>query len=183
KVVAPFDEKSAQPTITVKAVDVVSNGEAANNEPEKAIVTVDTTKNGQKAPKGSLVKVYKAGELNTPIGEGVIDENGKAVITITENTNGAPQDIKSTDSLVATVQEVGTDGTTPVRAPSIPSAAVQVGTPAIGKHDANNPQSGGHEGDTTAPTTAPTLEALTDDTNLGAVKVKLPEDAKDGDRV
>ncbi|MDO9852267.1 hypothetical protein Q7458_12835, partial [Glaesserella parasuis] len=35
----------------------------------------------------------------------------------------------------------------------------------------------------TAPTTAPTLEALTDDTNLGAVKVKLPEDAKDGDRV
>ncbi|MDO9856453.1 hypothetical protein Q7451_10705, partial [Glaesserella parasuis] len=28
KVVAPFDEKSAQPTITVKAVDVVSNGEA-----------------------------------------------------------------------------------------------------------------------------------------------------------
>ncbi|MDE4015514.1 hypothetical protein NUS68_07090 [Glaesserella parasuis] len=70
-----------------------------------------------------------------------------------------------------------------MRAPSIPSAAVQVGTPAIGKHDANNPQSGGHEGDTTAPTTAPTLEALTDDTNLGAVKVKLPEDAKDGDRV
>ncbi|WP_426875681.1 Ig-like domain-containing protein [Glaesserella parasuis] len=183
KVVAPFDEKSAQPTITVKAVDVVSNGEAANNEPEKAIVTVDTTKNGQKAPKGSLVKVYKEGELNTPIGEGVIDENGKAVITITENTNGAPQDIKSTDSLVATVQEVGTDGTTPVKSPSIPSTAVQVGTPAIGKHDANNPQSGGHEGDTTAPTTAPTLEALTDDTNLGAVKVKLPEDAKDGDRV
>ncbi|MDG6448047.1 hypothetical protein QAY99_04765, partial [Glaesserella parasuis] len=178
KVVAPFDEKSAQPTITVKAVDVVSNGEAANNEPEKAIVTVTTT-----APKGSLVKVYKEGELNTSIGEGVIDENGKAVITITENTNGAPQDIKSTDSLVATVQEVGTDGTTPVKAPSIPSTAVQVGTPAIGKHDANNPQSGGHEGDTTAPTTAPTLEALTDDTNLGAVKVKLPEDAKDGDRV
>ncbi|MCT8517200.1 hypothetical protein KZ376_04400 [Glaesserella parasuis] len=183
KVVAPFDEKSAQPTITVKAVDVVSNGEAANNEPEKAIVTVDTTKNGQKAPKGSFVKVYKEGELNTSIGEGVIDENGKAVITITENTNGAPQDIKSTDSLVATVQEVGTDGTTPVKAPSIPSTAVQVGTPAIGKHDANNPQSGGHEGDETAPTTAPTLEALTDDTNLGAVKVKLPEDAKDGDRV
>ncbi|MDO9744138.1 hypothetical protein Q7455_10695, partial [Glaesserella parasuis] len=80
-------------------------------------------------------------------------------------------------------QEVGTDGTTPVKAPSIPSTAVQVGTPAIGKHDANNPQSGGHEGDETAPTTAPTLEALTDDTNLGAVKVKLPEDAKDGDRV
>uniref|UniRef100_UPI0013654E23 hypothetical protein n=2 Tax=Glaesserella parasuis TaxID=738 RepID=UPI0013654E23 len=88
-----------------------------------------------------------------------------------------------TDKLVATVQEVGTDGTTPVKAPSIPSTAVQVGTPAIGKHDANNPQSGGHEGDETAPTTAPTLEALTDDTNLGAVKVKLPEDAKDGDRV
>ncbi|MFK5198930.1 hypothetical protein, partial [Glaesserella parasuis] len=87
------------------------------------------------------------------------------------------------DKLVATVQEVGTDGTTPVKAPSIPSTAVQVGTPAIGKHDANNPQSGGHEGDETAPTTAPTLEALTDDTNLGAVKVKLPEDAKDGDRV
>ncbi|MDO9766229.1 hypothetical protein Q7523_12250, partial [Glaesserella parasuis] len=183
KVVAPFDEKSAQPTITVKAVDVVSNGEAANNEPEKAIVTVDTTKNGQKAPKGSLVKVYKAGELNTPIGEGVIDENGKAVITITENTNGAPQDIKSTDSLVATVQEVGTDGTTPVKAPSIPSTAVQVGTPAVGKHDANNPQSGGHEGDTTAPTTAPTLTAVTTDEGLGSVKVGLPTDAVEGDRV
>ncbi|MCT8580157.1 hypothetical protein KZ455_06590, partial [Glaesserella parasuis] len=114
-------------------------------------------------------------------------ENGKAVITITEKAKDpnstAPQDIKSEDKLVATVQEVGTDGTTPVKAPSIPSTAVQVGTPAIGKHDANNPQSGGHEGDETAPTTAPTLEALTDDTNLGAVKVKLPEDAKDGDRV
>ncbi|MCT8835810.1 hypothetical protein KZ461_01475, partial [Glaesserella parasuis] len=187
KVVAPFDEKSAQPTITVKAVDVVSNGEAANNEPEKAIVTVDTTKNGQKAPKGSFVKVYKEGELNTPIGEGVVGDNGQAVITITEKakdpSSKAPENITSTDKLVATVQEVGTDGTTPVKAPSIPSTAVQVGTPAIGKHDANNPQSGGHEGDTTAPTTAPTLEALTDDTNLGAVKVKLPEDAKDGDRV
>ncbi|MDP0351820.1 hypothetical protein Q7Z27_12655, partial [Glaesserella parasuis] len=87
------------------------------------------------------------------------------------------------DKLVATVQEVGTDGTTPVKAPSIPSAAVQVGTPAIGKHDANNPQSGGHEGDTTAPTTAPTLEALTDDANLGSVKVGLPTDAVEGDRV
>ncbi|MCT8562075.1 hypothetical protein KZ327_06550, partial [Glaesserella parasuis] len=122
-----------------------------------------------------------------PIGEGVVGENGKAVITITEKAKDpnstAPQDIKSEDKLVATVQEVGTDGTTPVKAPSIPSTAVQVGTPAIGKHDANNPQSGGHEGDETAPTTAPTLEALTDDTNLGAVKVKLPEDAKDGDRV
>ncbi|MFW9282996.1 hypothetical protein ACN2YO_01050 [Glaesserella parasuis] len=182
KVVAPFDEKSAQPTITVKAVDVVSNGEAANNEPEKAIVTVTTT-----APKGSLVKVYKAGELNTPIGEGVVGDNGQVVITITEKakdpSSKAPENITSTDKLVATVQEVGTDGTTPVKAPSIPSTAVQVGTPAIGKHDANNPQSGGHEGDETAPTTAPTLEALTDDTNLGAVKVKLPEDAKDGDRV
>ncbi|MCT8823672.1 hypothetical protein KZ326_04830 [Glaesserella parasuis] len=183
KVVAPFDDKTAQPTITVKPVDVVSNGEAANNEPEKAIVTVDTTKNGQKAPKGSLVKVYKEGELNTPIGEGVIDEHGKAVITITENTNSAPQDIKSTDSLVATVQEVGTDGTTPVKAPSIPSAAVQVGTPAIGKHDANNPQSGGHEGDETAPTTAPTLTAVTTDEGLGSVKVGLPTDAVEGDRV
>ncbi|MDG6272231.1 hypothetical protein QA316_03625 [Glaesserella parasuis] len=182
KVVAPFDEKSAQPTITVKAVDVVSNGEAANNEPEKAIVTVTTT-----APKGSLVKVYKAGELNIPIGEGVVGDNGQVVITITEKakdpSSKAPENITSMDKLVATVQEVGTDGTTPVKAPSIPSTAVQVGTPAIGKHDANNPQSGGHEGDETAPTTAPTLEALTDDTNLGAVKVKLPEDAKDGDRV
>ncbi|MDO9829982.1 hypothetical protein Q7348_06590 [Glaesserella parasuis] len=171
----------------MKAVDVVSNGEAANNEPEKAIVTVDTTKNGQKAPKGSFVKVYKAGELNTPIGEGVVGDNGQVVITITEKakdpSSKAPENITSTDKLVATVQEVGTDGTTPVKAPSIPSTAVQVGTPAIGKHDANNPQSGGHEGDETAPTTAPTLEALTDDTNLGAVKVKLPEDAKDGDRV
>ncbi|MCT8824291.1 hypothetical protein KZ326_08175 [Glaesserella parasuis] len=184
KVVAPFDEKSAQPTITVKAVDVVSNGEAANNEPEKAIVTVDTTKNGQKAPKGSLVKVYKAGELNTPIGEGVIDENGKAVITITENTNGAPQDIKSTDSLVATVQEVGTDGTTPVKSPSIPSTAVQVGTPAVGKHSNNDVEnSGGHEGDETEPKTAPTLTAISTDDGLGSVKVGLPADAVEGDRV
>ncbi|MDE4014659.1 hypothetical protein NUS68_02495, partial [Glaesserella parasuis] len=182
KVVAPFDEKSAQPTITVKPVDVVSNGEAANNEPEKAIVTVTTT-----APKGSLVKVYKEGELNTPIGEGVVGDNGQAVITITEKakdpSSKAPENITSTDKLVATVQEVGTDGTTPVKAPSIPSEAVQVGTPAIGKHDATNPQSGGHEGDTTAPATAPTLEALTDDANLGSVKVGLPTDAVEGDRV
>ncbi|MDP0471845.1 hypothetical protein Q7Y64_06965, partial [Glaesserella parasuis] len=187
KVVAPFDEKSAQPTITVKAVDVVSNGEAANNEPEKAIVTVDTTKNGQKAPKGSLVKVYKEGELNTPIGEGVVGDNGQVVITITEKakdpSSKAPENITSTDKLVATVQEVGTDGTTPVKAPSIPSTAVKVGTPAIGKHDANNPQSGGHEGDTTAPTTAPTLTAVTTDEGLGSVKVGLPTDAVEGDRV
>ncbi|MFW9272909.1 hypothetical protein ACSFB5_12040, partial [Glaesserella parasuis] len=122
---------------TVKAVDVVSNGEAANNEPEKAIVTVTTT-----APKGSLVKVYKAGELNIPIGEGVVGDNGQVVITITEKakdpSSKAPENITSMDKLVATVQEVGTDGTTPVKAPSIPSTAVQVGTPAIGKHDANN---------------------------------------------
>ncbi|MDG6475978.1 hypothetical protein, partial [Glaesserella parasuis] len=182
KVVAPFDEKSAQPTITVKAVDVVSNGEAANNEPEKAIVTVTTT-----APKGSLVKVYKEGELNTPIGEGVVGDNGQVVITITEKakdpSSKAPENITSTDKLVATVQEVGTDGTTPVKAPSIPSTAVQVGTPAIGKHDANNPQSGGHEGDTTVPTTAPTLTAVTTDEGLGSVKVGLPTDAVEGDRV
>ncbi|MDP0342706.1 hypothetical protein Q7Z58_11615, partial [Glaesserella parasuis] len=80
-------------------------------------------------------------------------------------------------------QEVGTDGTTPVKAPSIPSTAVQVGTPAVGKHDANNPQSGGHEGDTTAPTTAPTLTAVTTDEGLGSVKVGLPTDAVEGDRV
>ncbi|WP_200859975.1 hypothetical protein, partial [Glaesserella parasuis] len=171
KVVAPFDEKSAQPTITVKAVDVVSNGEAANNEPEKAIVTVTTT-----APKGSLVKVYKEGELNTPIGEGVVGENGKAVITITEKAKDpnstAPQDIKSEDKLVATVQEVGTDGTTPVKAPSIPSTAVQVGTPAVGKHSNNDVEnSGGHEGDETEPKTAPTLTAISTDDGLGSVKV------------
>ncbi|ATW43573.1 hypothetical protein A2U20_07100 [Glaesserella parasuis D74] len=183
KVVAPFDEKSAQPTITVKAVDVVSNGEAANNEPEKAIVTVTTT-----APKGSLVKVYKEGELNTPIGEGVVGENGKAVITITEKAKDpnstAPQDIKSEDKLVATVQEVGTDGTTPVKAPSIPSTAVQVGTPAVGKHSNNDVEnSGGHEGDETEPKTAPTLTAISTDDGLGSVKVGLPADAVEGDRV
>ncbi|MDP0351826.1 hypothetical protein Q7Z27_12695, partial [Glaesserella parasuis] len=104
----------------MKPVDVVSNGEAANNEPEKAIVTVT-----KKAPKGSFVKVYKEGELNTPIGEGVVGDNGQAVITITEKakdpSSKAPENITSTDKLVATVQEVGTDGTTPVKAPSIPS--------------------------------------------------------------
>ncbi|MDO9732531.1 hypothetical protein Q7530_11565, partial [Glaesserella parasuis] len=56
-------------------------------------------------------------------------------------------------------------------------------TPAVGKHDANNPQSGGHEGDTTAPTTAPTLTAVTTDEGLGSVKVGLPTDAVEGDRV
>ncbi|MDG6345814.1 hypothetical protein, partial [Glaesserella parasuis] len=188
KVVAPFDEKSAQPTITVKAVDVVSNGEAANNEPEKAIVTVDTTKNGQKAPKGSFVKVYKEGELNTPIGEGVVGDNGQAVITITEKakdpSSKAPENITSTDKLVATVQEVGTDGTTPVKAPSIPSTAVQVGTPAVGKHSNNDVEnSGGHEGDETEPKTAPTLTAISTDDGLGSVKVGLPADAVEGDRV
>ncbi|WP_420734768.1 hypothetical protein, partial [Glaesserella parasuis] len=170
-----------------KAVDVVSNGEAANNEPEKAIVTVDTTKNGQKAPKGSLVKVYKEGELNTPIGEGVIDENGKAVITITEKAKDpnstAPQDIKSEDKLVATVQEVGTDGT-PTKAPSVPSEAVKVGTPAVGKHSNNDVEnSGGHEGDNTPPTTAPTLTAEQTGNKRGAVTVALPSDAQVGDRV
>ncbi|MCT8835811.1 hypothetical protein KZ461_01480 [Glaesserella parasuis] len=183
KVVAPFDEKSAQPTITVKAVDVVSNGEAANNEPEKAIVTVTTT-----APKGSLVKVYKEGELNTPIGEGVVGDNGQVVITITEKakdpSSKAPENITSTDKLVATVQEVGTDGTTPVKAPSIPSTAVQVGTPAVGKHSNNDVEnSGGHEGDETEPKTAPTLTAISTDDGLGSVKVGLPADAVEGDRV
>ncbi|MCT8720335.1 hypothetical protein KZ383_02115 [Glaesserella parasuis] len=183
KVVAPFDEKSAQPTITVKAVDVVSNGEAANNEPEKAIVTVTTT-----APKGSLVKVYKEGELNTPIGEGVVGDNGQVVITITEKakdpSSKAPENITSTDKLVATVQEVGTDGTTPVKAPSIPSTAVQVGTPAVGKHSNNDVEnSGGHEGDNTPPTTAPTLTAEQTGNKRGAVTVALPSDAQVGDRV
>ncbi|MDG6362572.1 hypothetical protein, partial [Glaesserella parasuis] len=56
-------------------------------------------------------------------------------------------------------------------------------TPAIGKHDANNPQSGGHEGDETAPTTTPTLTAVTTDEGLGSVKVGLPTDAVEGDRV
>ncbi|MDO9833307.1 hypothetical protein Q7499_03820 [Glaesserella parasuis] len=182
KVVAPFDEKSAQPTITVKAVDVVSNGEAANNESEKAIVTVTTT-----APKGSLVKVYKEGELNTSIGEGVVGENGKAVITITEKAKDpnstAPQDIKSEDKLVATVQEVGTDGT-PTKAPSVPSEAVKVGTPAVGKHSNNDVEnSGGHEGDNTPPTTAPTLTAEQTGNKRGAVTVALPSDAQVGDRV
>ncbi|MDE4015681.1 hypothetical protein NUS68_07950 [Glaesserella parasuis] len=172
----------------MKAVDVVSNGEAANNEPEKAIVTVDTTKNGQKAPKGSFVKVYKEGELNTPIGEGVVGDNGQAVITITEKakdpSSKAPENITSTDKLVATVQEVGTDGTTPVKAPSIPSTAVQVGTPAVGKHSNNDVEnSGGHEGDETEPKTAPTLTAISTDDGLGSVKVGLPADAVEGDRV
>ncbi|MDE4031945.1 hypothetical protein NUS60_00690 [Glaesserella parasuis] len=167
----------------MKAVDVVSNGEAANNEPEKAIVTVTTT-----APKGSLVKVYKEGELNTPIGEGVVGENGKAVITITEKakdpSSKAPENITSTDKLVATVQEVGTDGTTPVKAPSIPSTAVQVGTPAVGKHSNNDVEnSGGHEGDNTPPTTAPTLTAEQTGNKRGAVTVALPSDAQVGDRV
>ncbi|MDE3971382.1 hypothetical protein NUQ37_00145 [Glaesserella parasuis] len=167
----------------MKAVDVVSNGEAANNEPEKAIVTVTTT-----APKGSLVKVYKAGELNTPIGEGVVGDNGQVVITITEKakdpSSKAPENITSTDKLVETVQEVGTDGTTPVKAPSIPSTAVQVGTPAVGKHSNNDVEnSGGHEGDNTPPTTAPTLTAEQTGNKRGAVTVALPSDAQVGDRV
>ncbi|MDE3944765.1 hypothetical protein NUS41_04330, partial [Glaesserella parasuis] len=83
-----------------------------------------------------------------------------------------------------TVQEVGTDGTTPVKAPSIPSTAVQVGTPAVGKHSNNDVEnSGGHEGDNTPPTTAPTLTAEQTGNKRGAVTVALPSDAQVGDRV
>ncbi|MDO9744039.1 hypothetical protein Q7455_10190, partial [Glaesserella parasuis] len=81
-------------------------------------------------------------------------------------------------------QEVGTDGTTPVKAPSIPSTAVQVGTPAVGKHSNNDVEnSGGHEGDNTPPTTAPTLTAEQTGNKRGAVTVALPSDAQVGDRV
>ncbi|MDO9995385.1 hypothetical protein Q7402_08900 [Glaesserella parasuis] len=79
---------------------------------------------------------------------------------------------------------MGTDGTTPVKAPSIPSTAVQVGTPAVGKHSNNDVEnSGGHEGDNTPPTTAPTLTAEQTGNKRGAVTVALPSDAQVGDRV
>ncbi|MDG6817035.1 hypothetical protein, partial [Glaesserella parasuis] len=70
------------------------------------------------------------------------------------------------------------------KAPSIPSTAVQVGTPAVGKHSNNDVEnSGGHEGDNTPPTTAPTLTAEQTGNKRGAVTVALPSDAQVGDRV
>ncbi|MDO9852297.1 hypothetical protein Q7458_13030, partial [Glaesserella parasuis] len=73
---------------------------------------------------------------------------------------------------VATVQTFAGDKAT--EEVSQPSDAFAVPEVKVGKHnDADVTNSGGHKGDETAPTTAPTLEALTDDTNLGAVKVKL----------
>ncbi|MDO9874558.1 hypothetical protein Q7457_11805, partial [Glaesserella parasuis] len=86
------------------------------------------------------------------------------------------------DRFVATVQTFAGDKAT--EEVSQPSEALAVPEVKVGKHnDADVTNSGGHTGDETVPTTAPTLEALTDDANLGSVKVGLPTDAVEGDRV
>ncbi|MDO9792445.1 hypothetical protein Q7504_10980, partial [Glaesserella parasuis] len=128
---------------------------------------------------GTKVYLYKEGQTNgQPIAETTVT-SGKFKFDISEPT-ATPLAVG--DKFVATVQTfAGNKATEEV---SQPSEALAVPEVKLGKHDDNNvTNSGGHKGDETAPAKAPTLEALTDDANLGSVKVGLPTDAVEGDRV
>ncbi|MDG6310153.1 hypothetical protein P9Z71_07965 [Glaesserella parasuis] len=169
---APFDVKSDKPEITsIKAIDTSTT---ADKDPERVIIEGTSTE-----ADGTKVYLYKEGQTNgQPIAETTVT-SGKFKFDISEPT-ATPLAVG--DRFVATVQTFAGDKAT--EEVSQPSDAFTVPEVKVGKHnDADVANSGGHTGDTTEPTTAPTLEALTDDANLGAVKVKLPEDAKDGDRV
>ncbi|MFW9326094.1 hypothetical protein [Glaesserella parasuis] len=169
---APFDVKSDKPVITsIKAIDTSTT---ADKDPERVIIEGTSTE-----ADGTKVYLYKEGQTNgQPIAETTVT-SGKFKFDISEST-ATPLAVG--DRFVATVQTFAGDKAT--EEVSQPSEALAVPEVKLGKHDDNNvTNSGGHKGDETAPAKAPTLEALTDDTNLGAVKVKLPEDAKDGDRV
>ncbi|MDD2171243.1 DUF4369 domain-containing protein, partial [Glaesserella parasuis] len=168
---APFDVKSDKPVITsIKAIDTSTT---ADKEPERVIIEGTSTE-----ADGTKVYLYKEGQTNgQPIATATV-ANRKFTFDITEPTTT----LAINDKFVVKVQAFAGDKAT--EEVSQPSDAFAVPEVKEGKHnDADVANSGGHTGDTTVPTTAPTLEALTDDTNLGAVKVKLPEDAKDGDRV
>ncbi|MDO9665904.1 hypothetical protein [Glaesserella parasuis] len=169
---APFDVKSDKPAITsIKAIDTSTT---ADKDPERVIIEGTSTE-----ADGTKVYLYKEGQTNgQPIAETTVT-SGKFKFDISEPT-ATPLAVG--DRFVATVQTfAGNKATEEV---SQPSDAFTVPEVKLGKHDDNNvANSGGHTGDTTEPTTAPTLEALTDDANLGSVKVGLPTDAVEGDRV
>ncbi|MDG6450805.1 hypothetical protein QAZ01_07575 [Glaesserella parasuis] len=169
---APFDVKSDKPVITsIKAIDTSTT---ADKDPERVIIEGTSTE-----ADGTKVYLYKEGQTNgQPIAETTVT-SGKFKFDISEPT-ATPLAVG--DKFVATVQTfAGNKATEEV---SQPSEALAVPEVKLGKHDDNNvTNSGGHKGDETAPAKAPTLEALTDDANLGSVKVGLPTDAVEGDRV
>ncbi|MDP0377613.1 hypothetical protein Q7X32_09315 [Glaesserella parasuis] len=169
---APFDVKSDKPVITsIKAIDTSTT---ADKDPERVIIEGTSTE-----ADGTKVYLYKEGQTNgQPIAETTVT-SGKFKFDISEPT-ATPLAVG--DKFVATVQTFAGDKAT--EEVSQPSEAFAVPEVKVGKHnDADVTNSGGHKGDETVPTTAPTLEALTDDANLGSVKVGLPTDAVEGDRV
>ncbi|MDP0318266.1 hypothetical protein Q7Z28_08900 [Glaesserella parasuis] len=169
---APFDVKSDKPAITsIKAIDTSAT---ADKDPERVIIEGTSTE-----ADGTKVYLYKEGQTNgQPIAETTVT-SGKFKFDISEPT-ATPLAVG--DRFVATVQTFAGDKAT--EEVSQPSEALAVPEVKVGKHnDADVTNSGGHTGDETVPTTAPTLEALTDDANLGSVKVGLPTDAVEGDRV
>ncbi|MDP0472301.1 hypothetical protein Q7Y64_09405, partial [Glaesserella parasuis] len=169
---APFDVKSDKPVITsIKAIDTSTT---ADKDPERVIIEGTSTE-----ADGTKVYLYKEGQTNgQPIAETTVT-SGKFKFDISEPT-ATPLAVG--DRFVATVQTFAGDKAT--EEVSQPSEALAVPEVKVGKHnDADVTNSGGHTGDETVPTTAPTLEALTDDANLGSVKVGLPTDAVEGDRV
>ncbi|MDO9655557.1 DUF4369 domain-containing protein [Glaesserella parasuis] len=168
---APFDMKSDKPVITsIKAIDTSTT---ADKDPERVIIEGTSTE-----ADGTKVYLYKEGQTNgQPIATATV-ANRKFTFDITEPTTT----LAINDKFVVKVQAFAGDKAT--EEVSQPSGAFTVPEVKVGKHnDADVTNSGGHKGDETAPTKAPTLEALTDDANLGSVKVSLPTDAVEGDRV
>ncbi|MCT8824565.1 hypothetical protein KZ326_09630 [Glaesserella parasuis] len=168
---APFDVKSDKPAITsIKAIDTSTT---ADKDPERVIIEGTSTE-----ADGTKVYLYKEGQTDgQPIATATV-ANRKFTFDITEPTTT----LAINDKFVVKVQAFAGDKAT--EEVSQPSEALAVPEVKLGKHDDNNvANSGGHTGDTIEPTTAPTLEALTDDANLGSVKVGLPTDAVEGDRV
>ncbi|MWQ76669.1 hypothetical protein GHJ37_06490, partial [Glaesserella parasuis] len=169
---APFDVKSDKPVITsIKAIDTSTT---ADKDPERVIIEGTSTE-----ADGTKVYLYKEGQTNgQPIAETTVT-SGKFKFDISEPT-ATPLAVG--DRFVATVQTFAGDKAT--EEVSQPSDAFAVPEVKVGKHnDADVTNSGGHKGDETAPTTAPTLTAVTTDEGLGSVKVGLPTDAVEGDRV
>ncbi|WP_173631968.1 hypothetical protein [Glaesserella parasuis] len=168
---APFDVKSDKPVITsIKAIDTSTT---ADKEPERVIIEGTSTE-----ADGTKVYLYKEGQTNgQPIATATV-ANRKFTFDITEPTTT----LAINDKFVVKVQAFAGDKAT--EEVSQPSDAFAVPEVKVGKHnDADVTNSGGHKGDETAPTTAPTLTAVTTDEGLGSVKVGLPTDAVEGDRV
>ncbi|WP_426875686.1 hypothetical protein ACM216_09485 [Glaesserella parasuis] len=169
---APFDVKSDKPAITsIKAIDTSTT---ADKDPERVIIEGTSTE-----ADGTKVYLYKEGQTDgQPIAETTVT-SGKFKFDISEST-ATPLAVG--DRFVATEQTFAGDKAT--EEVSQPSDAFAVPEVKVGKHnDADVTNSGGHKGDETAPTTAPTLTAVTTDEGLGSVKVGLPTDAVEGDRV